>query len=144
MYNGHMQELLRMITLRGENMENHSQNAQTGKFLSIAEFSERIQVPAPTLRRWDANGRLPAHHKSPSGIRYYTEDQVQTYLRTRIDTTGYLTVKAFAGRVGLSTQTIRAYAARGYLMPALTDANGRHYYSEQQVTDYLNGNLARK
>ena len=114
-----------MITLRGENMENHSQNAQTGKFLSIAEFSERIQVPAPTLRRWDANGRLPAHHKSPSGIRYYTEDQVQAYLRTRIDTTGYLTVKAFAG-------------------PALTDANGRHYYSEQQVTDYLNGNLARK
>ena len=58
----------------GQKMKDYQQIAQ---FLSISEFAARINVPAPTLRRWDSNGWLRPHHKSPTGTRFYTEEQAQ-------------------------------------------------------------------
>lgn len=119
-------------------MSIHSQNAQ---FLNIAEFAKKIGVPAPTLRRWDSNGWLVPHHKSPSGTRYYTEEQVNEYINRERPTVTLLTATEFANRIGVTLQTVRAYEKKGYLKPHYTELSGRRYYTEQQVSDYLNGKI---
>lgn len=58
----------------------HTQNET---FLSIAEFAEKIGVHQQTVRRWDANGTLKPHHKTPSGYRVYSQKQVDDYLNSK-------------------------------------------------------------
>ena len=55
------------------------QTAESEKYLSVEEFSERIGVHPQTVRKWDNEGVLKAHHRSPGGHRYYTEAQVVAY-----------------------------------------------------------------
>lgn len=50
------------------------------EFYKIGEFAKRIGVSCVTLRTWDEKGLLVPHHVSPSGYRYYSEDQVKEYL----------------------------------------------------------------
>lgn len=49
------------------------------KFLTVEEFAKRIGVHPQTLRQWDKTGVLPPHHKTPSGRRLYSEEQVEEY-----------------------------------------------------------------
>ena len=49
------------------------------KRLTISEAAEIIGVSVDTLRRWDANGKLPEVH-STGGHRFYTELQLQIFL----------------------------------------------------------------
>jgi excisionase family DNA binding protein len=53
------------------------------KFLTVEEFAKRIGVHPQTVRQWDNNGVLPAHHKTPSGRRCYTEEQVNDYFKIK-------------------------------------------------------------
>ena len=53
------------------------------KFLSISDFAKQIGVHQQTVRRWDANGTLKPHHRTPKGYRIYTEQQVQNYLNQK-------------------------------------------------------------
>lgn len=48
-------------------------------FLSITEFATAIGVHDQTLRVWDKEGKLKPHHKTPSGRRVYSADQIQKY-----------------------------------------------------------------
>ena len=50
------------------------------KFLKISDFAEEIGVTTVTLRNWERQGLLIPHHKSPTGYRYYTEQQVEDFL----------------------------------------------------------------
>ena len=50
------------------------------KFLKISDFAEEIGVTTVTLRIWERQGLLIPHHKSPTGYRYYTEQQVEDFL----------------------------------------------------------------
>ncbi len=50
------------------------------KFYSVAAFAERIGVSVHTLRYWDRNGQLPAHHRTQGGHRMYSESQAVQYL----------------------------------------------------------------
>lgn len=59
---------------------NETINCNEPKFLTVDEFAKRIGVHQQTVRAWDKNGVLPAHHKTPSGRRLYSEEQVMTYL----------------------------------------------------------------
>lgn len=52
-------------------------------FLSITEFAEKIGVHQQTVRRWDSNGTLKPHHKTPSGYRIYSQQQVDDYLNSK-------------------------------------------------------------
>ncbi|MBO5434364.1 MerR family transcriptional regulator, partial [bacterium] len=36
-----------------------------------------------TVRQWDKTGVLEPHHKTPSGRRLYTENQVQEYFNKK-------------------------------------------------------------
>lgn len=49
------------------------------KFLTVAEFASRIGVHPQTVRQWDENDILKPHHRTPSGRRLYTEEQVTEY-----------------------------------------------------------------
>lgn len=52
---------------------------QDVKFLTVDEFAKRIGVHPQTVRQWDNTGVLLPHHKTPSGRRLYSEDQVKEY-----------------------------------------------------------------
>lgn len=51
------------------------------KFLTTAEFADAVGVHPKTVRRWDENGFLKPNHRTPSGIRQYTDEQVDAYFR---------------------------------------------------------------
>jgi predicted site-specific integrase-resolvase len=50
------------------------------RILKIGEFSKLIGKSTQTLRRWEEEGILLPNHKTPSGIRYYTEKQYLDFL----------------------------------------------------------------
>ena len=52
------------------------------EFLTISEFAQRIGIHPQTVRKWDKQKVLCAHHRTPGGKRFYTEDQVNQFLNT--------------------------------------------------------------
>ncbi len=58
------------------------------KFYTIGEFSSKIGVSTVTLREWERRGWLKPHHRSESGYRYYSEEQLQDYLKNGINKKG--------------------------------------------------------
>lgn len=74
LYNKLMNAQLR-YTLRKETWP-----VENPKYMTTSEFAERIGVHPQTLRKWDKNGTLKAHHKTPSGRRCYTEEQALEFL----------------------------------------------------------------
>ena len=113
------------------------QNTQPVKFLTIEEFAKRIGVHPQTVRVWDKNGLLQAHHKSPSGRRFYTEEQVIEYLAQRSLQETFLTVEEFAKRIGVHPQTVRTWDKNGLLPAHYKSPSGRKFYTEEQVKNYL-------
>lgn len=53
---------------------------KTACYMTTSEFAKRIGIHPQTLRRWDKDKTLCAHHKTPSGRRYYTEEQALEFL----------------------------------------------------------------
>lgn len=49
------------------------------KFYKAGEFADLIGITSVTLRNWDTRGWLKPHHRSPTGYRYYSEEQLQKY-----------------------------------------------------------------
>lgn len=58
----------------------------TNEFLTISEFAQRIGIHPQTVRKWDKQKVLCAHHRTPGGKRFYTEDQVNQFLNTNQNT----------------------------------------------------------
>lgn len=54
------------------------------RFYKVGEFARLIGVTAVTLRFWEQRGWLIPHHRSPSGYRYYSEEQLKDYLSGKI------------------------------------------------------------
>lgn len=50
------------------------------QYMTSAQFARRIKIHPQTVREWDKKGILRAHHKSPGGRRYYTEEQALAFL----------------------------------------------------------------
>ena len=63
----------------------NSVNEQDVRFLTVDEFAKRIGVHAQTVRQWDKTGVLLPHHKTPSGRRLYSEEQVADYFNNGND-----------------------------------------------------------
>ena len=73
-------------------------------FLTSGRASKLLDVSEKTLRRWEKNGILLPHHKSVSGYKYYSEQQLRNFsenyygtyektLRTKVDLIGTTDVK---------------------------------------------------
>lgn len=77
------------------------------KHFSIGQFSKMIGVPVPTLRLWDNNGKLKAILISPTGRRYYSQEQANEYLgiqpKARVNV-GYVRVSSSKQRDDLVRQ----------------------------------------
>lgn len=54
----------------------------TGKF-TVREVEERTGVPSSSLRQWERRYGFPAPERSPSGYRYYSENDVAAVIRIR-------------------------------------------------------------
>lgn len=50
------------------------------KYYKAGEFASLIGVTSVTLRNWGDKGWLIPHHRSPTGYRYYSEEQLRDYL----------------------------------------------------------------
>ncbi|MGL5716636.1 MerR family transcriptional regulator [Cetobacterium sp.] len=50
---------------------------------SIGEFARRIGTTAQTLRNWDRMGKLVPARITKGGTRYYSEEQLEEYLKLR-------------------------------------------------------------
>lgn len=50
-------------------------------YYTIHKFSKLVSVSPQTLRNWDRLGKLCPHHRSKSGYRYYSEEQLQEVLQ---------------------------------------------------------------
>ena len=48
-------------------------------YYKINEFAKMIQISPNTLRTWGDKGILAPHHRTPTGIRFYSEEQVTKY-----------------------------------------------------------------
>ena len=53
------------------------------KFLKSGEAAELLHITEVTLRRWERSGKLVPHHKSESGYKYYTRQQIHDFNKVR-------------------------------------------------------------
>lgn len=51
------------------------------EFYSVGEFAKKLGVTVQTLRNWDKSDKLKPHHRSPSGHRYYSKEQLDGYFK---------------------------------------------------------------
>lgn len=50
------------------------------RYYTISEFAKLICVSSCTLRNWDKKGILKPHHRTPSGYRYYSDEQLTSVI----------------------------------------------------------------
>lgn len=55
----------------------------------------------------------------------------------------FFKINEFAEQVGVSTSTLREYERKGILLPHHYGLNGYRYYSQEQVDEYLSGDLSK-
>jgi DNA-binding transcriptional MerR regulator len=55
------------------------------EYYSIGKFANLIGVTKQCLRNWDITGRLKPHHKTETGYRYYSNEQLYHYLKLSSD-----------------------------------------------------------
>lgn len=51
------------------------------KYYSIGKFAKEIGVTIQTVRNWDKDGTLKSRIKNESGYRYYSQEQIDQYLK---------------------------------------------------------------
>lgn len=60
------------------------------RFYKTGEFAKIIGISSVTLRKWEATGKLIPHHRSPTGYRYYSDEQLIKFFnseyRIEVDT----------------------------------------------------------
>ena len=49
-------------------------------YYSIGKFAKLIEKTTQTLRDWHKKGELIPHHVTPSGYRYYSQEQLHHFL----------------------------------------------------------------
>ena len=106
-------------------------------FYTIHAASKMLGVTPQTLRNWDRDGKLKPHHTSSNGYRYYSQEQLDAFLRipkqaSRI-TLGYCRVSSVKQRDDLKRQeeAVRAYLiAQGSPFEIITDIGSGINYSK--------------
>lgn len=54
------------------------------KYYKTGDFADKIGVTSVTLRKWEQSGKLLPHHRSPTGYRYYSQEQLDAYLNDKV------------------------------------------------------------
>ena len=93
-------------------------------YYSIGQFAKKIGKTTQTIRNWDNNGTLKPHHVGYSGIRYYSDVELNKVIGRKSDDTR----KTIGYCRGINSpdesKCIKEYmAAKGYQFEVITDTN---------------------
>ncbi len=116
------------------------------KFYSIGKFAKIIGKSEQTLRNWDKEGYLKPHHVTPSGYRYYSQEQVDHFLgmsntkpKDRI-TIGYCRVSSHKQKDDLERQieNVKAYMdLKGYNYKIVKDIGSGINYNKKGLSTVI-------
>ena len=70
------------------------------KYYKINDFAREIGVSASTLREYERRGLLIPHPRGLTGYRYYSQEQVDSYLNGDLTKLGYLHQKGVSEKAG--------------------------------------------
>ena len=114
-------------------------------YYTINKFSKLVGVTAQTLRNWEEKGTLIPHHKSPSGYRYYSTEQLNLILNKKIPertklTIGYCRVSSSKQQDDLERQieVVKTYlTAQGKPFEIITDIGSGINYNKHGLLEVL-------
>ena len=116
------------------------------EYYSIGKFSKLIGKNAQTLREWDKKGELKPHHITPSGYRYYSQEQLNHFLGLKgvVANTkkviGYCRVSSNKQKDDLGRQidNVKMYMiARGYQFDVITDIGSGINYNKKGLNQLI-------
>ena len=114
------------------------------KYYSIHKFSKIIGVSAQPFRHWDNNGKLHPHHTTPSGYRYYSEEQLNQVMNIKPDnnriTIGYCRVSSHKQKDDLERQidNVRTYLlAKGQPFEIISDIGSGINYKKKGLQELI-------
>ncbi|MGL4989268.1 MAG: IS607 family transposase [Cetobacterium sp.] len=116
------------------------------KYYSTREMVKILNVTGQTLRNWDSNGKLVPHHKTDSGYRYYSEEQVNKFLgintvKKNRKIIGYCRVSSNKQKDDLERQidNVKLYMlGRGYQFEIISDIGSSVNYNKKGFTKLVN------
>ena len=108
------------------------------KYYSIRKACEMLGVTAQTMRNWDKSGKLHPHHVTKSGYRYYSEEQLNSFIgvcpKTDRIIIGYCRVSSNKQKDDLERQidNVRTYLlSQGKPFEIITDiGSGINYHKK--------------
>jgi putative resolvase len=116
------------------------------EYYSIGKFSKLIGKNAQTLREWDKKGELKPHHITPSGYRYYSQEQLNHFLGLKGVVTntkkviGYCRVSSNKQKDDLVRQVenVKTYMiAKGYSFDVITDIGSGINYNKKGLNQLI-------
>ena len=114
------------------------------KFYSIQEVTKILNVTAQTLRNWDKTGRLIPNHKTVSGYRYYTENQIENLLgkntKSNRKIIGYCRVSSNKQKDDLERQieNVKQYMyGKGYSFEIISDIGSGINYNKKGLNKLI-------
>ena len=116
------------------------------EYYSIGKFSKLISKNAQTLREWDKKGELKPHHITPSGYRYYSQEQLNHFLGLKgvVANTkkviGYCRVSSNKQKDDLERQieNVKMYMiAKGYQFDVITDIGSGINYNKKGLNQLI-------
>ena len=116
------------------------------EYYSIGKFSRLIGKNAQTLREWDKKGELKPHHITPSGYRYYSQEQLNHFLGLKgvVANTkkviGYCRVSSNKQKDDIERQidNVKTYMiAKGYQFDVITDIGSGINYNKKGLNQLI-------
>ena len=114
------------------------------KFYSIQEVTKILNVTAQTLRNWDKTGKLIPNHKTVSGYRYYTENQIENLLgkntKNNRKIIGYCRVSSNKQKDDLERQieNVKQYMyGKGYSFEIISDIGSGINYNKKGLNKLI-------
>lgn len=126
-----------------------------GRLVTIGEAAEALGVSVPTLRRWEAEGRLMPDERTPGGQRRYNLARLRPDLHRAPDgasrkTLAYIRVSSHDQKSDLERQkkVLEAYCAgQGWTFEVVSDlGSGMNYHKKglrRLLNEVLSGHVGR-
>ena len=114
------------------------------KYYTINQFSEILGVTPQTLRNWDRSGKLPPHHTSGNGYRYYSHEQLNQVMNIKPNldriTIGYCRVSSNKQKDDLERQieNMKLYlTAQGNPFEIISDIGSGINYKKKGLKELI-------
>ena len=116
------------------------------RYYLIGEFAKLIGKDPQTLREWDKKDVLKPHHVTPTGYRYYSQEQLNHFLGIKGIKTktkkviGYCRVSSQKQKDDLDRQieNVKTYMiAKGYSFEVITDIGSGINYNKKGLNQLI-------